>query len=75
MVLGSTPKTRWREEKEARLGMGRTWAVMLSQQGLSSEAGIAPPRVVPFFERGWALCPYINQSFMGFGLTGEVGIS
>lgn len=75
MVLGSTPKTQWREEKEAELGIGRTWAVMLSWQGLSSDAGIAPPELFLFGERGWALCPHIKQSFIGFGLTGEEGIS
>lgn len=61
VVLGSTPKTRWREEKEARLGMGRTWAVMLSQQGLSSEAGIAPPELFLFL-REVELCVPISTS-------------
>lgn len=40
--LGIKPKGRWREEKDAGLGMGRIWAVMLVSQELSSEVGTAP---------------------------------
>ena len=68
-VMESTPVE---ERKEA--GTRKIWAVMQSQQGLSSEAKKAPFCVVSFWGEVLSLMS-LHQPILGQGLTREAGIS
>lgn len=64
----------WRKERKQGWAEGRTWAVIPSQQGLSSEAGIAPSELFLSRERGWGFMSPC-QSVLGQRPIGEEGIS